>query len=280
MQRIRPRTSTAFQLTTVREEGQLSYVTVCALSHDGLLRDHNEDSLVVGPWTTCATTTLTPETLVFPLGSPLVVAVADGLGGHPAGELASTLTVQTLARAGHLLTDEESVRTALDGCNQAVYDAAGRDRSRTGMGTTVAGVVMSADTVLVFNVGDSRVYAVDDAGLSRVSVDDSPPLAPGETHTVIVTQTLGGGARRAAIDAHVAQRPLVKADRYLVCTDGLSDAITDDAIARVLHVHHGPAAVFELWRAAMEAGGPDNITLAVVEVVERDAEDAEDDAAT
>lgn len=71
----------------------MAYVAVTALSHVGLVREHNEDSLAVGPWTLCATVTQNPQTLVFPLGRPLVVAVADGLGGQPGGEVASALVV-------------------------------------------------------------------------------------------------------------------------------------------------------------------------------------------
>jgi len=249
------------------------YVAVSALSHDGLVRDHNEDSLAVGPWTTCATTTLTPQTLVFPIDDPLMVAVADGLGGHPGGELASTLVVQELSRLASWLTDDVSVRTALDGCNSAVYDAADRDPTRTGMGTTVAGVVLSTGNVVVFNVGDSRVYGMAEQGLTRLSVDDSPPLAPGETTTSIVTQTMGGNVNHTAIDSHITTLPLEPAGRYLVCSDGLTDAITEDAIASLLGQQHGLEAAVELWRAAMQAGGPDNITLAVIEVTDDGTDD-------
>ncbi|MDX6318979.1 MAG: family protein phosphatase [Nocardioidaceae bacterium] len=248
----------------------MQYLAVSALSHDGVVRDHNEDSLAVGPWTTCATTTLTPQTLVFPVENRLMVAVADGLGGHPGGEFASTLVVQELSRLAETLADERSVRAALDGVNRAVYDAAGRYHGLAGMGTTVAGVVVAAGHVIAFNVGDSRVYVSNPQGLTRLSVDDSPPLAPGETTTWIVTQTMGGSAGHTAIDPHVTTQPLDPAGRYLVCSDGLTDVVGDDLIGSLLVRYSGLEAAVELWRAAMQAGGPDNITVAVVELIEAD----------
>ncbi|MEJ7706931.1 MAG: protein phosphatase 2C domain-containing protein [Nocardioidaceae bacterium] len=251
----------------------MRYVAVSALSHDGLVRDHNEDSLAVGPWTTCATTTLTPQTLVFPIDNSLMVAVADGLGGHPHGELASTIVVQELSRRATWLTDDASVRSALHACNSAVYDAADRDPNRVGMGTTVAGVVLSTGNVVIFNVGDSRVYGMAEQGIARLSVDDSPPLAPGETTTSVVTQTMGGNVTHTTIDPHVATLPSNPAGRYLVCSDGLTDAISEDAIASLLGQYHGLEAAVELWRAAMQAGGPDNISLTVIEVTDDGSDD-------
>ncbi len=246
----------------------MTAILVTALSHDGAQRDHNEDSLVVGPWTTCAVTTSTPQTLVFPTRDPLVIAVADGLGGHPAGELASSVVVESLSRVGHLLADEAALRDALIACNETVFEQAELDASRASMGTTVAGVVVTEASVLVFNVGDSRVYAAEASALRLVSKDDNPPLAPGQRHTSIVTQTLGGAPSLRPIEPHVTRYDLNPAARYLVCSDGLTDVVDDDDIAAVLNGLTGPEAVFALWRAAMTAGGPDNITIALVELVE------------
>ncbi|MCP3819420.1 protein phosphatase 2C domain-containing protein [Streptomyces sp. A3M-1-3] len=244
----------------------MPYIAVTALSHVGLIREHNEDSLVVGPWTLCGTETENPQTLVFPLGTPLVVAVADGLGGQPAGEVASSLVVRRLAALGPSLDGEEPVRDALNLCNHAVYAAADGDPELVTMGTTVAGAVVLAESLLAFNVGDSKVYDAAQDGLRQVSVDDSPPPAPGHRTTSIVTQTLGGSPVFGAITPHVSSFALSAGDRYLVCTDGLTDPLPDDEVDSVLRVHDDGRAAFELWKAAMEAGGPDNITFALVRI--------------
>ena len=131
---------------------------------------------------------------------------------------------------------------------------------------TIAGVVFTAGEAHVFNVGDSRVYSYGPEGMHQISVDDSPPLPPGATHTAIITQILGGYDDPQPLDVHVSTHPIDDATRYLVCTDGLSDVIDDAAIAAVLSENQGVAAVFELWRAAITGGGPDNITVALAEI--------------
>ena len=242
--------------------GGAAYVAVTALSHCGAVRDQHEDSLVAGPWTLCSTVTENPQTLVFPLGTPLVVAVADGLGGHPGGEVASALVVRQLALAGPSLDSEDSVTEILRDCNRTVQAAAAGSPALTAMGTTVAGIVLTAGLVLTFNVGDSRVYAVDGGGLRQLSTDDRPPgqgLPAG-----IVTQTLGGNDELTDIDPHLATSPFSPDTSYLICTDGLTDPVPASVLEEVLGRHQDGRAVFELWKAAIEAGGPDNITVALV----------------
>ncbi|KUM76273.1 PP2C family protein-serine/threonine phosphatase [Streptomyces curacoi] len=245
----------------------MPYVAVSAISHPGLLRERNEDSLAVGPWTLCATVTENPQTLIFPLGTPLVVAVADGLGGHPGGDVASALVVRRIASLGPALGSEVAVRDALNACNRAVYQAAGGDRGGelAAMGTTVAGVVVQPDSLLAFNVGDSRVFAASDDGLRQISVDDSPPHPAGST-TSLVTQCLGGSPTYRAVLPHVTAASRAPGERYLICSDGLTDPLPTDVLDDVLRKHDDGRAAFELWKAAIEAGGPDNITLAVVRV--------------
>jgi PPM family protein phosphatase len=241
------------------------YVAVSALTHVGALREANEDSMAVGPWTTCASVTRTPVTMYFPLDEPVLVAVADGLGGHAAGEVASSLVAQEIARAGNAVGDEDGVRALVESCNEAVHRAADREPAYAGMGTTVAGLLLHEQRVLSFNVGDSRVYSFEGDGVTRLSVDDNPPLAPGETHSSVLTQTLGGHRQRRDLDTHLSARDRTDDLRLLVCSDGLSDVVDDDTIASVLGEHHGTQATYQLWAAAMAAGGPDNITVIVME---------------
>ena len=238
------------------------YIAVSALSHIGVVRDHHEDSLVAGPWTLCATVTESPQTLVFPLGAPLVVAVADGLGGHPGGEVASAMVARRLAQIGPFLDTEDRVRQALSACDREVHAEAAREPALTAMGTTIAGVVVTPDQVLAFNVGDSRVYAAGPGGVHQLSTDDrlsGEDLPPG-----IVTQALGGIDVLAASGPHLVTSPLSEDTSYLICTDGLTDSVPDEVLNQTLRQHQDGQAVFALWKAAMEAGGPDNITIALV----------------
>jgi PPM family protein phosphatase len=240
----------------------VTYLAVSALSHIGAVRDHHEDSLVAGPWTLCAAVTESPQTLIFPVGAPVVIAVADGLGGHAGGEVASSLVARWLAQAGPSLDSEDRLREALGTCNREVHAVAARDPALTGMGTTVAGVVIAADQVLAFNVGDSRVYAAGPGGVRQVSTDDR--LADDVLPAGIVTQALGGSDDLAPVDPHVVASPFAEDTSYLICTDGLTDPLPAGVLEEVLRQHEDVRAVFELWKAAVEAGGPDNITIALV----------------
>jgi serine/threonine protein phosphatase PrpC len=242
------------------------YVTVSALSHDGLIRGHNEDSLVIGPWTLCAATTLTPQTVYFPVGDPLVIAVADGLGGHLGGEDASSFAVSHLARIGSELSDADAIREAVLACNDVVYAEAARHPERTGMGTTLAGIVVTEQTVFTFNVGDSRVYSLEAGVVTQLTTDDNEPPRPGERRSPVLTQCLGGTVAAAPVQPHISSRPLGDAHRFLVCSDGLTDTVDDATLGAVLDKHEGGRAIFELWRKAIEAGAPDNVTIALAEV--------------
>jgi serine/threonine protein phosphatase PrpC len=249
---------------------------VTAFSHIGAVRDINQDSIVVGAWTLCANVTPQPQRFSMELGEPLVVAVADGLGGHAGGEVASSLVVRDLAALGARLRSSGDVEKALRQVDLNTYAAAAAQPELRGMGTTVAGVLLHGDMSVPFNIGDSRTYrwrSGDSGVLEQVSTDDSPPLFPGQRSTHIVTQTLGGSFHPEPIHPHVGPGEPIGRDAFLICSDGLTDLVADDEISEALHIAQlAPAAgaldadataIRTLWSAAMAAGGIDNISIVI-----------------
>jgi serine/threonine protein phosphatase PrpC len=187
--------------------------------------------------------------------------------GGPRRSLASSVVVRELVRAGPTLDSEQRLRVVLNACNRALYDIAADQPMLMAMGTTVAGVLLTSDQVFAFNIGDSRVYTQGPHGLRQVSIDDSPPLAPGQEDTAIVTQTLGGGLTYPDVEPHVSAFPQSTEVRWLICSDGLTDLVGNKTLNDLLEESEDSRVAFELWKAAIEAGGHDNITLALVRVV-------------
>lgn len=230
-------------------------VTVTALTHRGAVRAENEDAIVAGPIVACSSMTH-PAICTLPTNEPVVVAVADGIGGQVAGDIASEHVSRRLAEVGPRLRSLEHVRDLLHALDEEVQDHAAQHAEFAGMGTTIAGVVISPVGNLWFNVGDSRVYRVDGTRLVQVTEDDSPPGGSSS----FITQSLGGRFS-GVITPHLGHEA---GTAWLLCTDGLTDLVPVEEIEKVLAgAGSDEAAVYALWQAAMGAGGKDNITVAL-----------------
>lgn len=230
-------------------------VRVSALTHRGAVRPGNEDSLVVGALTVSGADMAEPAVIDLPLTAPVLVAVADGMGGHAAGEIASAHVAAGLSRAGPVDPGEvTALLRALDGQLRA---RAGVEPGLAGMGTTVAGVVLGVAGAFRFGVGDSRVYREEAGFLSMLSTDDR---APGGG----LTQCLGGAG--GSVDPSVEPLDLPADGRLLLCSDGLSDLVGLEEMEAVLARPGGSArAAKALWVAAMNASGRDNISIMLIE---------------
>ena len=214
--------------------------------------------------------------------------VADGMGGHAAGEVASQLALLTLREAarpapGHRASTAQ-VAEAVRIANRAVLDRASADASLRGMGTTICALALvdegAGPHLAVANVGDSRCYVFVDGQMTQVSRDHSyveDLVAAGEITPAealvhprrhIVTRALGV---EPVVDVDVWQRPLVVGERYLLCSDGLTNEVSDATLAHVLAQPDPPQVIADrLVAMANEAGGRDNITVLVVDVVDAD----------
>jgi protein phosphatase len=227
----------------------------------GMVRQQNEDSF------------LAEETLFV---------VADGMGGHNAGEVASALAVTTLKAGARLGIDTtEDFRELVQQANSAIYTASLDDSTQSGMGTTVTALSIvegEEPRVLVANVGDSRAYLWRSGALSRLSVDHSyvqelvnegiitPEAARVHPRRNIVTRALGID-RSVMVD--VFTHFVRTGDRIVLCSDGLVDEVADTEIARVLGQHTDPQETAEaLVMVANTNGGRDNTTVIVVDVLD------------
>jgi serine/threonine protein phosphatase PrpC len=240
-------------------------LTATAFTHVGAVRTRNEDTVAVDDWVTSQSMDQ-PMTMQRIVLAPMVCLVADGLGGHAGGDVASRFVAECLAERAAEATDANSLKDLLRAVDQALFATMRERPALHGMGTTVAGLHVATSGLAVFNVGDSRVYRVEPTGLTQLSTDDTPgpKLADGRTaaHTTpLLTQSLGGWHEPEGLAPHVLSVPIE--GRYLICSDGLSDRLDPEAIAG--HIGDDDAAsVSALFEAAMAAGGDDNISIVLV----------------
>ncbi|WP_118857952.1 PP2C family protein-serine/threonine phosphatase [Sphingomonas mesophila] len=184
--------------------------------------------------------------------------VADGMGGHAAGEVASELALELLRPVMHRLEDEGEVTSALNAVNDGLFEAMARNPALYGMGTTIAGVVLRGTEALAFNVGDSRIYMFSEGKLTRLSID----------HVIdghVLTQCLGGYSG-APLKPHARRFRLEPYSKLMICSDGLTDLVSDDEIAGLLSGHSGAFPALRLTKSALKAGGDDNISVVVFEI--------------
>jgi protein phosphatase len=239
--------------------GSSSLRLSCGYGTDrGLRREMNEDSFIA---------------------SDPVFAVADGMGGHEAGEIASGICVRTLAGIPQLASGARNATAGVVQEYLLMADEGIREATGSRAGTTLSGVVvveqMGAPYWLVLNIGDSRTYRLSQGKLSQISVDHSEvqelvdagqiTQAQAAVHPRrhVVTRALGTGDET---EADYWLLPIEEGDRILVCSDGLNGELDDQHISNILRSEADPqAAVDELIQAALRSGGRDNVTCIVLD---------------
>jgi PPM family protein phosphatase len=218
------------------------------------------------------------------LSSQPVAAVADGMGGHSAGEVASAIAIEELAALGsrgpweNETAATDDLKQAILRANRRIRETAAGDRKLNGMGTTLVALLEDGDMVHVANVGDSRGYLLRQGELSQVTVDHSlvqelvddgrlsPEDAERHPQRSVITRALGIDPE---VEFDLFTYKLQVGDRLLLCSDGLSDVVEPAQIRNVLlRVRNSQQAARKLVTVANEQGGPDNITVIVVDAVD------------
>jgi protein phosphatase len=235
--------------------GQTERLSWGARTDIGLVRGHNEDSFLVQP--------------------PLF-AVCDGMGGHAAGEVASSIAVQTIGAQAPIHADDILLGAAVEAANAAVIEGAATGKGKPGMGCTASCVLIENNKMAIAHVGDSRIYLLHHGTLVRLTHDhsyveelvDAGEITADEARVhpsrSIITRALGSDpdmyADHFTLDVSTG-------DRLIVCSDGLSSMVEDSEIEAIAVSSVTPqSAADNLTSAALSAGGHDNITVIVVDV--------------
>ena len=243
----------------------------------GMKRKHNEDNFI-----------LVPEEDVY--------VVADGMGGHKAGEVASEIAVQTsrefflestkdpemtwiMRENSEYSYNENRMIAAIKLANLRIFEAASNDIKKKGMGTTVVGIMFDEENLITGHAGDSRAYLIRDGKLTQVTEDHSllnnyikiAKLTQEEIdnfpHKNVIVRALG---MKAEVDVEINRLKYKKDDIFLVCSDGLSGEVTDPRMLEIVLEHSDDLekAADVLIQDACDNGGKDNITLILVKVLE------------
>lgn len=237
-------------------------VTATAFSMPSVHRSVNQDAILLG--------SLAPvDSLHRPIqvtqlvDGPVVLAVADGLGGHPRGDVASRMVTAQLARRAPSLVSELALAIAVQEVNETVYAAMDARPDLAGMGSTLAALVVCEDFLVWCNVGDSPAFVWDPPYLVQLSVDD----VPAGPVTGRVTQTVGGVESYTAIEPHVGFEKLRLPSRYLLCSDGLTKLFD---LAELEGAMRGPSMRLAgvIADEALQRGCDDDCSVIIVDIDE------------
>ena len=230
-----------------------------ASSHVGLVRDGNEDAGFAAPY---------------------LQLVADGVGGAAAGEVASATTayvVSAFAAAGQDVDPEVLLRAAVGEAHRQLQEGVRRSPEWAGMATTLTAVIAREDTFYLVHVGDSRAYVLRDGELTQITADHTLVQSLIDDGSLTEEEAMDFAFRSVVLRSVNADEPtepdigpvdLRVGDRLLLCSDGLSDLVPDDDIREALSAEEREDATNALVAAALAAGGRDNVTCLVADVVD------------
>src|SRR5256884_8152646 len=243
---------------------------VAQLTDVGRKREHNEDNMAY----------VIPKDPQVMAKKGALFIVADGMGGHAAGEVASEIAVDTVSNVYYQDDSDDvaySLLHAIKRANALIHQRAAENMLRSGMGTTCVAAVLRGNMAYIANVGDSRAYLVRDGQVKQVSQDHSwvaEQVRAGlltedqaRTHAQrnVITRCLG---TQADVEIDVFPEQLEDKDALVLCTDGLSGLVSDEDLQRIVNQFVPQESVYHLVERANENGGPDNITAIVVHVQE------------
>lgn len=258
--------SSAAETVTLVKPGKFEIVAGM-LSDVGCVRELNEDS----------GTYVQPNDPEVRANKGLLIMVADGMGGHSAGEVASRLAVEVVTREYYESSGDpqSALKAAFRKANDTIHKAAEKDESKSGMGTTCTALVLENGTAISAHVGDSRLYLVRNGAIYLMSEDHSAVMEMVKAGLITLEQArhhpdknviLRAMGSHPEVEVTTWKEPFpVKAgDSFLLCSDGLYDLVEDEEIKQIVLLGEPQSACENLIALAKERGGHDNITVGIV----------------
>jgi len=242
-------------------------IVASMLSDVGCVRELNEDS----------GTYVQPDDPALRASKGLLIVVADGMGGHSSGEVASRLAVEVVTRTYYEDSGDpqSALKTAFRKANHEIHEAAEKDESKNGMGTTCTALVLENGTAISAHVGDSRLYLVRDGSIYLMTEDHSAVMELVKAGLLTLEQArhhpdknviLRAMGSHPEVEVTTWQEPFPvrTGDCFLLCSDGLYDLVEDEEIKQIVMLGDPQPACENLIALAKERGGHDNITVGIV----------------
>jgi protein phosphatase len=235
------------------------WLRVAGRSDVGLVRENNEDSGFIGK---------------------NIILVADGMGGHAAGELASSTAVAVAARFDNLFSNNKETADSISNIPKQITleikSAISKDQTRSGMGTTLSACLMQNGILKIVNVGDSRIYLIRKQQTSLLTKDQTYVQSLIDNNEITLEESRTHPQRSLLLQAidgisevipEIKEISLELGDRIILCSDGLSNVVSDEEILNAVKSFDNVGAVSSLIEKALEHGAPDNVTVVVADVV-------------
>ena len=233
-------------------------------------RPHNEDSFLCAMYIGGSAGGSETEFSGF-TNSPLFFLVADGMGGHDAGDAASAFVVKSMRDAAvneEYVFDEASLEALVKAVHSALLKE-GREKGTANMGSTLTGILLQKDACAFFNAGDSRVYRFRNGFLQQLSRDDSlSAIIPGAAKNIL-TNAVGGGLSDVSVACRFSHTVVAAGDVFLMCSDGVHGFVNDDELEKFLAEKISPKEIAKrIVDAAIANNSDDNCTALVVKMDE------------
>jgi PPM family protein phosphatase len=256
----------------------ITSLSITALTNTGLSRRWNEDSMLIGKEVSAGVSMNSPVTVEF-YDLPVLLSVADGIGGSVAGDLASH-TVMWRFSEGNVPLNEDELKIRVLLAKKDLESLVLVNPILNGLGTTIAGVLCCTDDLIVFSCGDSRVYLVkpgqelpdlvtrDHSVIQEMIESGSLDKEEARSHPLghVITSCISGGTSAGHPDLRVHHRKPVDGDRLIICTDGVWDYGGIDFLKAVTDKNQLSEVIMQVYQICMNVGAPDNFTIIIADI--------------